>query len=45
VEVYLRIWESWHDGECERARALHLRLLPYPTYFMTGIESMVAMEK
>jgi dihydrodipicolinate synthase/N-acetylneuraminate lyase len=45
VEVYLRIWESWHDGDRERARVLHRRLLPYLTYFMTGIEPMVAMEK
>jgi dihydrodipicolinate synthase/N-acetylneuraminate lyase len=45
VELYVRIWNAWHDGDRDGARVLHGRLLPYLTYFMTDIESMVAMEK
>jgi 4-hydroxy-tetrahydrodipicolinate synthase len=44
-ELYQAIWRSWEAGERDEAAALHRRLLPYLTYFMSGTELMVAMEK
>lgn len=44
-EIYQTIWRYWDNGEHAEAVALHRRLLPYLTYFMSGVELMVAMEK
>ncbi|MEB4614562.1 dihydrodipicolinate synthase family protein [Leucobacter sp. M11] len=44
-ELYLRIWSHWDAGEPERARALHARLLPFISYWMQGVELIIAAEK
>jgi len=44
-EIYQAVWRFWEAGARDDALALHRRLLPYLTYFMSGVELMVAMEK
>ncbi len=45
VELYLRVWELWQAGEVDDALELHGRMLPYLSYWMQGIELMIAAEK
>ena len=45
AELYLRVWSSWSAGEEEAAVALHTRMLPYLSYWMQGVELIVAAEK
>lgn len=45
VELYLRVWKLWSDGEYEQANDLHARMLPYLSYWMQGVELIVAAEK
>lgn len=45
VELYLKFWALWHGGEREAARAIHSRMLPYLSYWMQGVELIVAAEK
>jgi len=45
VEIYQRIWELLEAGSAPEARALHQRLLPYLTYWMSSVDLIVAAEK
>jgi len=45
VEIYQRTWEFLDSGSEAQARALHQRLLPYLTYWMTSVDLIVAAEK
>jgi 4-hydroxy-tetrahydrodipicolinate synthase len=45
VEIYQRIWQLWQRGDTTGAAALHTRLLPYISYWMQGIDLIVAAEK
>ncbi|MDQ1598486.1 MAG: 4-hydroxy-tetrahydrodipicolinate synthase, partial [Microbacteriaceae bacterium] len=45
VEIYQRIWQLWQRGDTAGAAALHTRLLPYISYWMQGVDLMVAAEK
>lgn len=45
VELYLKFWALWHDGDERAARALHRRMLPYLSYWMQSVELIVAAEK
>jgi dihydrodipicolinate synthase/N-acetylneuraminate lyase len=45
AELYLQVWSSWSAGEEEAAVALHTRMLPYLSYWMQGVELIVAAEK
>jgi 4-hydroxy-tetrahydrodipicolinate synthase len=45
VEIYQRIWQLWQGGDTTGATALHTRLLPYISYWMQGIDLIVAAEK
>jgi 4-hydroxy-tetrahydrodipicolinate synthase len=45
VEIYQRIWQLWQAGDTAGATSLHTRLLPYISYWMQGIDLMVAAEK
>ena len=45
AEVYLAIWTLWHSGDQAAAIATHTRLLPYISYWMQGVELLVAAEK
>jgi len=45
VEIYLRMWDLWEAGAESEAVALHTRLLPYISYWMQGVELIVAAEK
>jgi 4-hydroxy-tetrahydrodipicolinate synthase len=45
IELYLEIWNAWQRGDVEAAIGLHGRLLPYISYWMQGVELIVAAEK
>jgi 4-hydroxy-tetrahydrodipicolinate synthase len=45
VELYLAIWDALEAGDDERAAELHGRLLPWVSYWMQGVELIVAAEK
>ena len=45
VELYLKFWALWHGGDPEAARSIHRRMLPYVSYWMQGVELIVAAEK
>ena len=45
VELYLAIWRLWHDGAQQAAEDIHRRLQPYLSYWMQGVELIVAAEK
>lgn len=45
VELYLHVWDAWHSGDREAAEELHSRMLPYLSYWMQGVELIVAAEK
>lgn len=44
IELYLRVWEQWHTDRAA-ALVLHRRMLPYISYWMQGVELVVAAEK
>ncbi|MBO2465410.1 dihydrodipicolinate synthase family protein [Actinomadura violacea] len=44
-EPYLEIWRRWAHGDQTGAEALHTRMLPYLSYWMQGVELIVAVEK
>jgi dihydrodipicolinate synthase/N-acetylneuraminate lyase len=44
-EVYMLMWELWGRGDFEAAVNLHRRLLPYISYWMQGVELIIAAEK
>jgi dihydrodipicolinate synthase/N-acetylneuraminate lyase len=45
VELYLDVWNLWHDGQQAQAEALHRRMLPYLSYWMQNVELIIAAEK
>ncbi len=45
VEVYVAIWSRHRAGDVSGVAALHGRLLPYLSYWMTHVELIVAAEK
>jgi 4-hydroxy-tetrahydrodipicolinate synthase len=45
AELYLRVWSYWSAGEQDAAVALHTRMLPYLSYWMQGVELIIAAEK
>lgn len=45
VELYLRVWDYWSAGRRDAATDLHARMLPYLSYWMQGIEIIIAAEK
>lgn len=45
VELYLQVWGYWSAGQQERAVQLHTRMLPYLSYWMQGVELIIAAEK
>lgn len=45
VELYLEVWRLWEAGERDQASTLHGRMLPYLSYWMQGVELIVAAEK
>ncbi|MEU7575420.1 dihydrodipicolinate synthase family protein [Micromonospora sp. NPDC049240] len=45
TELYVAIWRHWHGGAVDEALALHTRMLPYLSYWMQGVELIVAAEK
>lgn len=45
TELYLRMWTDWQAGREDEAIALHTRLLPYISYWMQGVELIIAAEK
>jgi 4-hydroxy-tetrahydrodipicolinate synthase len=44
TELYVEIWRLW-AADREAAVALHSRLVPYLSYWMQGVELIVAVEK
>lgn len=44
-EIYLDIWHRLDRGDDAGATAVHTRLLPYLSYFMSEVELMIAAEK
>ncbi|REF38042.1 dihydrodipicolinate synthase family protein [Thermasporomyces composti] len=45
VEIYVEIWRRFESGDLDGALELHRRLLPYISYWMSGVELIVAAEK
>jgi 4-hydroxy-tetrahydrodipicolinate synthase len=45
VEIYLRMWSYWSAGDQDSAIAVHTRMLPYLSYWMQGVELIIAAEK
>jgi dihydrodipicolinate synthase/N-acetylneuraminate lyase len=45
IELYVRIWDLLDGGEEAAAERLHVRMLPYLSYWMQGVEIIVAAEK
>jgi 4-hydroxy-tetrahydrodipicolinate synthase len=45
VDVYVRIYNLYRDGNIEEAKALFYRLLPYLTFAMQHVELAVGIEK
>jgi 4-hydroxy-tetrahydrodipicolinate synthase len=45
VEIYLEICSAWQDGRQDDAVETHRRLLPYISYWMQGVELIIAAEK
>jgi len=45
TELYVDIWNLYAAGDQEAAFDLHRRLLPYISYWMLGVELIVAAEK
>ena len=45
VELYQKIWSSWQAGDKAQAQELHLRLMPYLSYWMQSVELIIAAEK
>lgn len=44
-ELYVRIWHLLENGEVDAGERLHRRMLPYLSYWMQGVEIIVAAEK
>ncbi len=44
-ELYVRIWHLLENGEADAGERLHRRMLPYLSYWMQGVEIIVAAEK
>lgn len=44
-ELYLRIWDAWDHKDLGTAIDLHRRMLPYISYWMQGVEIIIAAEK
>lgn len=45
TELYVSFWSLWHSDQVEAALDLHRRMLPYLSYWMQGVELIVAAEK
>jgi 4-hydroxy-tetrahydrodipicolinate synthase len=45
IEIYLRAWDLLESGEEAAAERLHRRMTPYLSYWMQGVEIIVAAEK
>lgn len=45
VELYVTLWRHWTAGRHDEFHALHARLLPYLSLWMTGVEYIVQVEK
>lgn len=45
VELYQRIWNYWTAGQQEQATELHTKMMPYLSYWMQGVELIIAAEK
>ncbi|KAM9861778.1 L-2-keto-3-deoxyarabonate dehydratase [Leucobacter sp. BZR 635] len=45
TELYLQLWANWQAGREDQAIALHTRMLPYISYWMQGVELIIAAEK
>lgn len=45
AELYLQIWDYWSAGHHDAATKLHARMLPYLSYWMQGVEIIIAAEK
>ena len=45
TELYVRVWELLDRGEEAAGERLHRRMLPYLSYWMQGVEIIVAVEK
>jgi 4-hydroxy-tetrahydrodipicolinate synthase len=45
IELYVRIWDLLDRGEEAAGERLHRRMLPYLSYWMQGVEIIVAAEK
>jgi 4-hydroxy-tetrahydrodipicolinate synthase len=45
IELYVRIWDLLDSGEEAEGERLHRRMLPYLSYWMQGVEIIVAAEK
>jgi 4-hydroxy-tetrahydrodipicolinate synthase len=45
VELYVELWSLWSAKLTSPARALHVRMVPYLSYWMQSSELIVAVEK
>lgn len=45
TELYVQLWRSWESGDHAAALELHTRMLPYLSYWMQGVELIIAAEK
>jgi len=45
IELYVRVWDLLEAGEEAAADHLHRRMLPYLSYWMQGVEIIIAAEK
>lgn len=45
TEIYVEVWRRWESGDAAAALELHRRILPYLSYWMQGIELVIAAEK
>jgi dihydrodipicolinate synthase/N-acetylneuraminate lyase len=45
TELYVRVWQLLDNGEEAAGERLHRRMLPYLSYWMQGVELIVAVEK
>lgn len=45
TELYVEVWRRWTDGDETGAERLHARMVPYLSYWMQGVELIVAVEK
>jgi dihydrodipicolinate synthase/N-acetylneuraminate lyase len=45
TELYVRVWDLLERGEETAAEQLHRRMVPYLSYWMQGVEIIVAAEK